>query len=228
MMGRKPVLNYILIFIIIIIAVFGIMGFMVMNRVGTITAEAEKLVDLDIQSGEIDTTIYSPGRYAIVESAMKNYVGNYVNNIRTLIGINSDQTLSGMLSMTNIENDGPEFTKSKMYLDSKRKQITDLQTSLINAGKEENIITFFETKGQNFFFNWIYKNQMLNNITLDFFYSEEEITSACSIVKTMLDNKEAVLDFLKENSEHWKVENESISFETDELLQKYQELVSNL
>ena len=227
-MGRKPVINYVLIFIIIIIAVFGIMGFMVMNRVNTITAEAEKLVELDIQSGEIDTTIYSSGRYAIVESAMKNYVGNYVNNIRTLIGINSDQTLSSMLSLSNIENDGPEFTTSKLYLESKRRQITDLQTSLVNAGKEENIITFFETKGQNFFFNWIYKNQMLNNITVDFFYSEDEINSACSIVNTMLDNKEAVLDFLKENSEHWNIENESITFETDELLQEYQELVSKL
>ncbi len=227
-MERKPVFNYVLIFFIIIIAVLGIMGFMVMNRISTITAEAEKIVALDIQSGEIDTTIYSGGRYAVVESAMKSYVGNYVNNIRTLIGINSDQTIAGMLSLTNIVEDGPEFIKSKAYLDAKRRQITDLETSLVSAGSEDNIISYFATKGQNFFFNWIYKNQMLNNITLDFFYSEDEITSACNIVNTTLDNKEAVLNFLKDNSEHWTVENESISFETDELLEEYRELVSKL
>ena len=227
-MERKPVFNYVLIFLIIIIAVLGIMGFMVMNRISTISNEAEKLVELDIQSGEIDTTIYSSGRYGVVESAMKSYIGNYVNNIRTLIGINSDQTIAGMLSLSNIIDDGPDFTKSKMYLESKRRQITDLETSLVSAGKEENIITYFETKGQNFFFNWIYKNQMLNNITLDFFYSEDEITSACSIINTMLDNKEAVLDFLMDNSENWKIENDSISFDTDELLEEYRELVARL
>ncbi len=227
-MKKIPIAVYVLIFVIIFAIALGVMAFMVMGRVNTITKEAEKIASMDITEDELDTTIYSTGRYAVVESTMKSYVKTYIQNISTLKNLKSDSTLQSMLGVANIMTDGPDFATSRAYIEKLRTKISNAESALKQQSKEENIISTFNEKGLNFFFNWIYKKEMIDTIGLNFYYSDEDVSSAASQLNEMLDKRVEVLDFLTTHKNEWKCENNMLQFDTDELLNEYQTLIENV
>ena len=227
-MKRVPIAVYILTFVIIFAIALGVMAFMVMGRVSTITKEAEKIAAMDISEDEIDTTIYSTGRYAVVESTMKGYIKTYIQNVNILKNLKNDSTLQSMLGVSNIMTDGPEFTTSRSYIEKLRTKISNTEASLKQESKEENILSAFEEKGLNFFFNWIYKMEMIDKIGLNFYYSDEDVSSAAEQLGEMLDKRVEVLDFLTEHKNEWKCEENMLQFDTDELLNEYQTLIADL
>ena len=227
-MDKKRFLMYVLSFAIVFVIALGIMAFMVLGRIRTIDTEAQKIAAMDITADTVDETIYSAGKYAVVESTMKNYVNAYLRTVRQFTSIDSDDTLLAMLGASNLQADGPEYIASKAYIQTKRDEIAQLSDTLTRMGTSENVLNAFYEKNMNFFFNWIYRKTMLNTLTLDFFYDESGIQAAADDLNAMLDKKEAVLDFLSRNRSGWQFGNNMIEFTDEKLLEEYLRLVDEI
>lgn len=227
-MGKRRLITVILIWIIILVVALGVMGFMIFSRVRTIDNEARKIAAMDIMTDDVDETIYSPGEYGVVESTMKDYVNTYIENVRKLTSVDSDETLLAMLGSANLQKDGPQFSSSRAYIKAKRSEIEDLKTTLMEMGTAQNVLNAFYAQDENFFFDWIYKRTMFNTLTLDFFYDASAIKAAADDLNSMLDKKEAVLNFLSDNSSGWQFGNNMIEFTDEKLLEKYLALVDEI
>lgn len=227
-MKRKPIGLYVAIFVAIFLAALVIMGFMVKSRIGVITREAQRIAAMDIDNDTVDSNVYSGGRYAFVEATMKNYINDYLSELRKFDMVYNDEKLGSLLGAANIQSDGPYFENSKEYIEKVRGHIDTVKANLKDMAKEENVLDAFYSKGLNFFFNWIYRKQMLDVITLNFYYNDASIDNIADAVYTDLNKKEAVLDFLSANAGSWEMVDGMIQFESDELLAEYQRLVSEV
>lgn len=222
---KNPVPVIILIIVIAAAAFFGVRY--VRKQVDTLQAETNKLIVLDIDNGAVDMRLYTSGNYAVVEETMKSYVAEYMEDLRQLRQFRNDDRLTSMLGETNLSTDGPEFKSSRVYIQEKRNALNLLVKDLKAMRTEERMMEAFEETGLKKFFRDLYREQMLEGLTTDYFYSDAAVDAAAAEISAYLDAKDAVLNFLKENSEGWTLKDGVLQFKTEELLAAYKELTAS-
>jgi len=222
---RSPVPAIIIIIIIAAAAFFGYRH--VRGQVNTLRAETNKLIALDIDNGAVDMKLYCTGNYALVEETVKTYVNDYMEDLRLLRSFRNDQRLTSMLGVTNLSEDGPQFKDSLMYIQEKRVALYNLTNELKAMPKESRMMEAFEETGLKRFFRDLYREQMLEGLTENYFYSEAAVDAAAAEITSYLESKEAVLQFLKENSDSWSLKDGVLQFKSEELLAAYQALTSS-
>ena len=74
--------------------------------------EGEKIGDMDVLEGEVDTKLYTSGDYQVVEKTMKDYIVEYVDVTREIVNRLSDEKFTNLLTYENVEQDGKEFTET--------------------------------------------------------------------------------------------------------------------
>lgn len=226
-MNKRPVVFYVLLYFIIFIAAVGVMAVVIYGKINTLSRETDKIAAMDISEESVDLSIKLGGKYGIVEKTIKEYVNEYVTDLQRLSDIPADERLTEMLGTSNITQDAPDFTGSRAYLDELRSQTALLAERLIAKGDSASIDRAFSETGLNFFMKRVYNNQMYNHLSLDFFYSEREIEKASEQILQILDDKEAVLDFLTGSKDRWHFDGNVIEFESEELLNEYLEILED-
>ena len=116
--GKK--IAALLILAVIILLAAGVL-FLTMRQVNQLNDETAKIVRMDIDEDVIDEEIYTNGSYAEIEQTIKDYMSDYIENLKTVRTLFQDQEFSDLLSVENIEADGPEFKNSAEYLSEKRR-----------------------------------------------------------------------------------------------------------
>lgn len=224
---KKSKKKYIVIAMIIafVIAV-GFIAWQVIGQMRVLSREANKILQMDVENDYLDTNIYTDGDYGVVEATMKSYVMTYMYRLKEFINTNNDDRLSSILGIENLKNDSPDFTESLKYIEDKRNAMQSLEKELESLGTEERIMEVFEGTGLNRFFRWIYRREMLENISLDFFYPASELRTAMQEMEKSLDSKKAVLEYLISCQGKWEIEEDALQFETDELLNGYKKVIA--
>ena len=222
---KSPVPVIILIIIIAAAAFFGYRH--VKTQVNTLRAETNKLIALDIDNGAVDMKLYCTGNYALVEETVKSYVNQYMEDLRVLRSFRNDQRLTSMLGVTNLSEDGPDFKDSLMYIQEKRVALYNLTTELKSMPKESAMMDAFEETGLKKFFRDLYREQMLEGLTENYFYSDSAVDTAAAEIQDYLNAKEAVLVFLRDNKDSWSLKDGGLQFKNEELLAAYQSLTSS-
>lgn len=198
------------------------------GQMRVISREANKILQMDLDNDYLDTNIYASGDYGVVEATMKSYVMTYMYRLEQFINTNNDEKLSELLGIENLKNDSPDFTESLKYIEEKRNTMESLEKELESLGTEERIMEVFDGTGLNRFFRWIYKREMIDNISLDFYYPETELRSAMENMEKSLDSKKAVLEYLISCAGKWTIEDNALQFETDELLNGYKKVIASV
>lgn len=223
----------ILVAIIIVLAIVGVVGYMLASSLMqeiTLRKEADKLGRLDIIKDNIDMTIKTKGDYAVVEKTMKEYISTYATTCKELENILNDGQMNKILTAENYKTDGKEFVKTKEYITKTKQDFNEKINKLIDMISEEKMIESIKDKQLEDNFVELYKELMLGNeIKQDLQEVVNELEQTSKIINNRLEIAEKIINLLIENKNKWNVnDNEEIEFETQKLVDDYNNLISSL
>ena len=226
--GKKLVL----LFCFIIFDLFLLVGFLIIRdftEENKLKKEILALTKLDITKDRYNLEIKSSGSYGIVESAIKEYLDDYAVNLQSVLGIINDSQFSKLLSVSNYEEDGPEFASSLTYIDKSQEQFNSDIMMLIEDCDVTKIEGYISDKLSNEYYISLYKELMIDtNMDDDFIKTKTILEDTQNEVNTIFDTSRETLNFLKIHSSEWKIEDNQIKFQTVELVNQYNELISHI
>ncbi len=192
--------------------------------------EVNKISELDLSSDDVDMDIKTKGDYAIVEKAIKDYINEYSNITKATINIMNDEKIEDILSIENYKKDGPDFVETKKYVENSKKEFNDNIQKLIELTNEESIKKNIEKANltDNYYLE-LYNNLMLGEeMSQDLKDTEAELVDSKEMLNEVYATQENVIDFLVKNKGKWSIEGDELQFESDDLANKYEELIDSL
>ena len=130
------------------------------------------------------------------------------------------------MTAENYQEDGPEFTETKAYIEETRQELQELKTAYSEFFTEEKAMSYINDKGLDSYFVDYYKNEVIGDVEAA--NDTEEVESSIDEVISILDTTENVINFLSENKDSWEIENNMIMFNDDNLSRQYDELVAKI
>lgn len=222
----------IIIAVIIVIAIVGIIGYFAMSNLMqsiTLTKEVDKVGKTDITKDDIDMTIKTKGDYGVVEKTIKEYINTYSNNCKEVMNIIQDGKLEQILTAENYQNDGPEFVNTKEYIANTKKEFNEKMNLLIDMTSKEKMLEAIQNKNLNEDFIKLYEDLMLGNETkIDLTQTVDALQETSTYINRLLDTQEKVIELLANNKGKWQVNNDQIEFETQKLVDEYNNIISGL
>lgn len=223
----------ILVAIIIVLAIVGVVGYMLASSLMqeiTLRKEADAIGKLDITKDSIDMEIKTKGDYGVVEKTMKEYMNTYGTTCKELMDILQDDQMGKILTAENYKNDGKEFTKTKEYITKTKTDFNEKINKLIEMSSEEKMMDAIKEKQLEESYVELYKEIMLGNeIKEDLQEVVSELEEASKAINNRLEGEEKIINLLVENKNKWNVnDNGEIEFETQKLVDEYNNLISSL
>lgn len=200
--------------------------------------EVSSLSKKDFSKDNYNTSLKTKGDYRVVEKVIKDYFDEYAKNLQDISLIASDKTISGLLSTENFKNDGPDFVKTKKYLNETRTSFNTKIDELSYMTSESEIMKRIENKNLDSYYTKLYKELMIKETTEeDFKKSLANINKLKENINKILDTEEAVIDLLISEKGKWEIKDysaeadvesvERIVFEKTETLEKYNALIKD-
>ena len=221
---------------IIILALIGIFGYMVVqdlrqesNLVSEINETSEmfnqSMLDYDAIEQKLSTNV-TTGDYLVVEKAVKEYLSDATNSMKELQTVLEDERITTLLTVQNYSEDGPDFVNTKEYIQDTRSTLERIKEEMISYMDNEKINEYIKDKGLDQYYIDLYNELIGDTKTAQ--ADIEEIEKSLDDIIEMLNNSETVIDFLIENKGQWEVQKENIVFSTDELVNQYNQYISNM
>ncbi len=164
------------------------------------------------------------GDYYKVERAYKNYLRDYLKINDSIIDFYDKLEIESLLTMDNIKADGKDFFKTRSILNSYTDQLDKLKASLDSMADEKKVISYLKGNASDYYKD--YYKQIIGDIRQT--ESEKELSKYLEDSSTLLKNTKKAFDFLSEQQQHWVVEDDMILFDSEELLQQYQTILSEI
>ena len=233
-MGKKKII-FIVIGIIILV-LLGIFGYMVvdeMNQTNKLIVEVDEIsqmfnqtsIDYDAIEQKLTTNV-SKGDYLVVEKAVKQYLSDGLTSMKELQEIVDDDRITTLLTIEHYSEDGPDFVNTKEYIQNTRTTLENLKNQFISYTTQEKMDEYISDKGLDEYYIELYNELMGGDKIMQ--SDIEELESSLDSIINMLNNTEIVIDFLIENKDSWQVQGENIMFFSNELVNEYNELTSNI
>lgn len=168
--------------------------------------------------------VVTKGDYATIEKALKNFLSDSVENNTRIYEILADERIVNNLTPENYRTDGPEFVQTKEYLANTIKELQECKEKYANYLTEENIMSYISDKNIDTYYIDLYKNEITGET------EDEENTVVGDIDETLeiLNITQEVINFLAENKNSWYIENDNIYFNSEDMSNKYIELISKI
>lgn len=233
-MGKKKIV-FIVIGIIILV-LLGIFGYMVvdeMNQTNKLIIEVGEVsqmfnqtsLDYEIIEQKLLTNV-SKGDYLVVEKAVKQYLSDALASMKELQSVVDDNRITTLLTIDNYAEDGPDFVNTKEYIQNTRTALENLKSEFISYTTQEKMDEYISDKGLDEYYIELYNELMGGDEIMQ--ADIEELESSLDSIINMLNNTEVVIDFLIENKDSWELQGENIVFFSNDLVNEYNELTSNI
>ena len=233
-MGKKKIV-FIVIGIIILV-LLGIFGYMVvdeMNQTNKLIIEVDEVsqmfnqtsLDYEAIEQKLSTNV-SKGDYLVVEKAVKQYLSDALASMKELQSVVDDDRITTLLTIDNYAEDGPDFVKTKEYIQNTRTTLENLKNEFISYTTQEKMDEYISDKGLDEYYIELYNELMGGDKIMQ--ADIEELESSLDSIINMLSNTEVVIDFLIENKDSWQLQGENIVFFSNDLVNEYNELTSNI
>ena len=204
-----------------------------MNQTNKLIVEVDEISQMfnqtSIDYGAIEqklTTNVSKGDYLVVEKAVKQYLSDGLTSMKELQEIVDDDRITTLLTIENYSEDGPDFVNTKEYIQNTRTTLENLKNQFISYTTQEKMDEYISDKGLDEYYIELYNELMGGDKIMQ--SDIEELESSLDSIINMLNNTEIVIDFLIENKDSWQVQGENIMFFSNELVNEYNELTSNI
>lgn len=174
------------------------------------------------------SNIVTTGEYATVEKAAKTYVSNLFQTVSKIREIVEDEKMTQVLTASNYEEDGPDFIKTKQYLSTTKEQLEEKRSEMFEYLEEEKINSYMPKEVGDYYMK-LYQQLVTDDIEI-LEDKKKELDESINSVLSLLDTEEEIIDFLIANKGKWKiqVQEQQILFNTNELIQTYNDLLSKL
>ena len=233
-MGKKKIV-FIVIGIIILV-LLGIFGYMVadeMNQTNKLIIEVDEVsqmfnqtsLDYEAIEQKLSTNV-SKGDYLVVEKAVKQYLSDALASMKELQSVVDDDRITTLLTIDNYAEDGPDFVNTKEYIQNTRTTLENLKNEFISYTTQEKMDEYISDKGLDEYYIELYNELMGGDKIMQ--ADIEELESSLDSIINMLNNTEVVIDFLIENKDSWELQGENIVFFSNDLVNEYNELTSNI
>ena len=233
-MGKKKIV-FIVIGIIVLV-LLGIFGYMVvdeMNQTNKLIIEVGEVsqmfnqtsLDYEIIEQKLSTNV-SKGDYLVVEKAVKQYLSDALASMKELQSVVDDDRITTLLTIDNYAEDGPDFVNTKEYIQNTRTALENLKNEFISYTTQEKMDEYISDKGLDEYYIELYNELMGGDKIMQ--ADIEELESSLDSIINMLSNTEVVIDFLIENKDSWQLQGENIVFFSNDLVNEYNELTSNI
>ena len=227
---NKVILTILLILVIFVVAIGIIYGGRIINK-AKLDRELENLVNSGSSSEKLEnTTTVTSGEFAVVEETVKEYFKEYSNLRQQFMKRVNDSKLQSVLTPENYEQDGPEFTESINYINTAKEEFNNIADELLNLLSTENIETRIQDKDIGDYYKDLYKGYFIDNNDLSSTFQEtyQDTLDNRTLMNNLYDNEIEILSFLTENKEHWKVLDNKLTFDDQELANTFNNMKSNL
>lgn len=224
--------KFFLIFCIILLDAFLLVGFLVIRdkvSLYRLNKEIYELSKLDLKKDDYNRKIKSSGGYSVVEKTIKKYLNDCSNKTKEIINLGDDDKLKNILSYENYEEDGPNFDKSIKYLENSKSKYDKDMNYLLKILDKNYIYNYGNDKIKDDYYLDQYREYMINgdlSVKLDKHneYMNKLYNNVNSVYGTCLE----ILNYLKLYKDDWKLEDGEIKFQTQEMYDYYNSLVSKL
>lgn len=173
-------------------------------------------------SRRLNTTV-TTGDYQKIEKAAKKYFTDILDNLIDIVTVLNDERITNILTVDNYVNDGKEFLTTRKYIkDTKEKLITG-RDSYYELFTEEKVMTYLDGLTIDDYYRDFYRNEIIGDIENE--KNDKTVEKAINKIIDMLDDSEKIINFLVENKNAWEVEGDTIVFDTNELVDQYNNLL---
>lgn len=173
-------------------------------------------------SKRLNTTV-TTGDYQKIEKAAKKYFTDILDDLIDLVTVLNDERITNILTVDNYVNDGKEFLTTRKYIkDTKEKLITG-RDSYYELFTEEKVMTYLDGLTIDDYYRDFYRNEIIGDIENE--KNDKTVEKAINQIIDMLDDSEKIINFLVENKNAWEVEEDTIVFDTNELVDQYNNLL---
>lgn len=173
-------------------------------------------------SRRLNTTV-TTGDYQKIEKAAKKYFTDILDDLIDLVTVLNDERITNILTVDNYVNDGKEFLTTRKYIkDTKEKLITG-RDSYYELFTEEKVMTYLDGLTIDDYYRDFYRNEIIGDIENE--KNDKTVEKAINQIIDMLDDSEKIINFLVDNKNAWEVEGDTIVFDTNELVDQYNNLL---
>ena len=230
---KKKILIALLIIIVLIIGVIAYFLISDLKQEEKLISEINELDNL-VNAQEINieqikeklNKIETREDYATVEKAFKQYLSDNFDNIIKISEILNDEKLVNILTAKNYQEDGPDFITTKEYITNTRQELEERKLAYTEFFTEEKAMSYINDKGLDSYYIDLYKNEIVGDI--ESANDTSEVENSIDEIISILNKSEEVINFLVENKNNWKIENDTIVFNNNNLADQYDELISQL
>lgn len=217
--------------IVVILAIIAIFAYSIVSELGQENKLNEEMNEIstiiasnDYTEEEINQRLderVTDGDYGKVENAAKTYLKDVIKLNIELSQIVNNGELSTMLTSNNYQEDGPEFTKTKEYISSTTQRLEEMKKEYEEYMSTEKVMSYIEKENVDEYYVELYKTIMGES-------SYEEISSSIDQLIDVLNKSNNIIDFLIENKGSWEIQDDMIVFSTNEQIEEYNNLISQL
>lgn len=227
----------ILIAIFVIVAiVIGVVAYFVLSdyqQEEKLTAELTEIsnlsnsenMDINKINEMLDRTV-TKGDYAVVEQVCKEYLKDSFDNIVKIAEVMNDDKITNVLTVSNYQEDGKEFTNTKNYITTTKQTLEDCKAKYVEFFTQEKAMSYINDKGLDSYYTDLYKNEFVGDIESQ--YTDKTVENSIDEILGILNVYEEVINFLVENQNSWEISNDNIVFNSQSLSDQYTELVNKL
>ena len=192
------------------------------SEVENINELMETETTIDDESLEINTT----GDYAVVESTIKEHMKEWQEIANECSMLLEGKGLEDVLTIEDIQQNDENFSLSKQKIVTQRERIqTDYQ-------KYEEFFDIEKTWGKiedkdiPDYYKELYKSYFQNNATLE--EQKSKVENQKQKLLEELDILDKIADFLSNTRNDWRIENNTVTFNTQENYNQYTSLIDEL
>ena len=217
--------------IVVILAIIAIFAYSIVSELGQENKLNEEMNEIstiiasnDYTEEEINKRLderVTDGDYGKVENAAKTYLKDVIKLNIELSQIVNNGELSTMLTSNNYQEDGPEFTKTKEYISSTTQRLEEMKQEYEEYMSTEKVMSYIEKENVDEYYVELYKTIMGES-------SYEEISSSIDQLIDVLNKSNNIIDFLIESKGSWEIQDDMIVFSTNEQIEEYNNLISQL
>ena len=180
--------------------------------------EVTEIFDRSILSG-------NAGKY---EKAAKEYIKDANEALWIIAGVLSDDEISNLYTVQNINKDGPKFKKTISYIKDSKKKLNDSYAKISKYLDSEYFDKYYKKKNlgesnKEFFKEiTIGSKGFLRSSTID------TIRESVEEAQELLDLEVELFELLKENSDKWNTDKGYLKFTDKSVENKYLEIVTKM
>ena len=234
--SKKKVIITVVVIVILILLVVGGFIFYHGNQTGKLIAEVNKLAEIEminedgtLKEEPIDMQIKTNGSYAVVEKTFKNYMNEIVTDTQELVNTLDQEKIMNLVSIDNMKEDGPDFTKSKEEITTMKNAISSYVTKMETLANEENLLSKIDDKDVGEYYKELYRQLAIDEESgANLKDAIDELKTNEEVAVQALNDLESIFNFLSDNKDEWQIEEEQIVFTTQSAYNEYTSLMSSL